>query len=160
MRHFKLNTGLITAAVASGLLFSASAQAGEPHTIKDWAQEAGKQISKKMSYSTISLRRNQTGATQFHVTVDRDGNILDQEMVTKTKYGLINSASKRALKNADFPELPSSYEGETLRFSLNMNYAIAADNRGMKRTGRVTGSSVNEQFSSSLRILDNPATAE
>ncbi|MBV1901093.1 MAG: energy transducer TonB [Kordiimonadaceae bacterium] len=148
------------AALATSLAFGTAATAGENTDMKTWARSAGHTISKEMRYPTAAYRQNREGASVFHITVNRDGDITKSTLTQKNKNRTLNSAAKRALKRVDFPDLPSGYDGEELTFSLRMNYAIANsvdEARKLQRVGTVTSKQVAENSSATgatLKILD------
>ncbi|MBL4836930.1 MAG: TonB family protein [Kordiimonadaceae bacterium] len=148
------------AVLAMGFSFGTAANAGESTDMKSWATSASNTISNAMRYPTAAYRQNREGASVFHITVNREGDITKSTLTQKNRSGILNSAAKRALKRVDFPELPSGYEGEELTFSLRMNYAIAnsaEEARKLQRVGTVTGRQVAENRSATgatLKILD------
>lgn len=160
MKTNYIKTGLVAAAAMAAAAMTTGAQAGGDHSLTSWSEAAGKSVDKVMTYPRLALRKNEQGVTSFRVTVDRQGNVIDSDNLERANSALINSASRNVLKQADFPALPSDFEGEELTFALQLNYAIAGssfEERALKREGRVTGREVaaaRGPVTASIRILD------
>lgn len=127
-------------AASSVMAFSASAD--DNQNLRSWAKDAGQEISSAMIYPRIAERQGRTGSTQFHVTINRDGDIVGYEAIGAKSRATFRSASKRALKRVDFPALPDSYQGEQLTFSLSLYYKTESDlqREKFRASGRNRGS--------------------
>ena len=139
---------LTTLFTAVGLM-SFSATADDQSSLKQWAHEAGSEISSVMRYPMLAERQGHQGTTAYIVTINRDGDVLNFSNAGKRNKVIFNSASKRALKRVDFPALPDSYDGEQLRFKLTMEYRENVDptrqaylNNKNRRKGKVTGTRI------------------
>ncbi len=111
----------ITAAVAS--LAALNAQAGEtPQTINDWVSHASSAIEAKMEYPETAAMVGDIGTNTFAVTVNRQGDILDITKHSKAKRTYFDSASYKALRYVELPDLPTSYKKDKLTFVLVLDY--------------------------------------
>ncbi len=166
MTNFKtLTTSLAVLSIAT---FSIPVSAGDDTStnLDEWTVAAAKAIDSEMRYPNFALRNGDSGSTRQLVTIGRDGTVLNTELVTRTRANTLNAASKRVAKGADFPALPSSFEGESLTFALNLNYYIAsspAEQRRLERGGDVRSYRLSENKKaktrfSSIEII--PAAAE
>ncbi len=141
-----------------------SAFAGEgPQNLKDWAKEAAVEIDNTMTYPSSALRKRAEGHIVYHVTVDRDGDVLDKELVGRPKDFEIRSLAKNVINRADFPAIPASYGKDEMTFVLDLTYAIEGSSFHTKmerlREGRVTGgpvtaSSGSDTLSAGITILE------
>lgn len=113
-----------TIGLFSMIAASTVVSAGEDTSLKGWAGEAGTYISSEMRYPKMAIHKNEEGAPEFKVTVDREGKVLSLDMTQRSWGSTINRA-KRVLKKADFPDLPAHYKGDKLTFAITMQYAIA-----------------------------------
>lgn len=158
-KKFFRNSMIATAALASATM-TVSAHADADNGLRSWAKSAGTSVNDVMRYPALAIRNGEEGFTNFHVTVDRQGNVVASDLKMSANSGLINAAAKRVVKNADFPALPASYDGEKMTFSLQLTYAIAnsfSEEQALKRQGRVTGREIASKGApmvASIRILD------
>lgn len=110
-----------TAALMS--IFSITVQAEEaPTTVNEWMDQASSAITKKVEYPDRGAFYGQIDTNTFEVTVNRQGDILDYKGTVKAKRKYFDKASRRALGKVNLPSLPSSYEADTLSFSIVLDY--------------------------------------
>lgn len=162
MRHTVTKAAAIVALLISGM--AAPVLAGEDNTLHSWQKKASQSIDTVMYYPAMALRRNKEGFASFRVTIDRSGDVVESEQLERPRNGLINGAAKNVLRKAEFPALPTDYDGETLTFALNLNYAIASSalqarslKRNLEREGRVTGREIVSRsgpLTASIELLE------
>ena len=160
MKNATFNKLISVAALAGGLAMTSGAHAGSAGELYSWSKAAGQNVSEAMSYPQLAVRRGEEGTASFKVTVDREGNVLDADLVDRHRSSLINGAAKRAVAKVDFPSLPNDYKSDTLTFSLNMNYTLAHSGKEYRqlREGRVSSQRIASNaspMSASIEILDD-----
>lgn len=140
----------------AGLLATAgSVSAGEDNGLKAWTNSANKAVDEVMVYPTIAFKRGLSGRSAFEVTIDRNGDVVDSQIMMSAGDNMLRSAAKRVLRKTDFPALPASYRGEELRFSLRLNYAIAgsaSEARALKRGTKVRSEEISSGTPVASRI--------
>ncbi len=122
-------TMLKAAAASLGVLiacgFTAAVSAGDDTGLHGWAKSADASVDKVMHFPSFAVKRGKSGRSVFHVTVDRDGNVIDSDLVENTGDAALRAAARRVVKRANFPALPAGFDDDRLRFSLRLNYIIA-----------------------------------
>lgn len=109
-------------------MIAISAQAADKaSTINEWVKQAGSAIEEKMEYPKTAAMTGETDTHTFVVTVNRQGDILEITKGDKVKRNYFDSASNRALRYVDLPDLPASYEKDTLSFALVLDYSNDQD---------------------------------
>lgn len=159
MKHTTFSKLFTVAACAGTMALASTAQADSAGELYSWSQAAGKSVSSVMSYPQLAIRKGAEGIASFKVTVDREGNVLDSDLVKRNRSSLINGAAKRAVAKVDFPDLPSDYKSDTLTFALNLNYQLAHTGKEYRqlREGRVSSQRIASNaspMSASVEILD------
>ena len=144
MKVTSISKSAMILSIFGGLAATGAANAAQPDNMAEWKAEANASINKVMAFPVASTHRAATGQAQFTVTIDRDGNLLATEQTLKPNSFKLNFAAKKAVRRARFPDLPKSYAGEKLTFTLNMNYQSGRTipYRGKLRDGTVSGSEV------------------
>jgi len=164
MKNLKTIATLVTLLSATAL--GSPAIAGdEAAGLNDWAEAAAVAVDKKMSYPAMAVRNGDSGSTRQLVTIDRYGNVIDAELTERARAGTINSASKRLAKQADFPALPTSFDGDRLTFALELNYHMASSTHEeirLRRQGnvesyRLSGGAKGNQRFASIEIISGAA---
>ena len=113
----------IAASVAIAGLMGFSANASDaPSNTQEWAKQAGTAINAVMHYPTVAKHHGKTGSASYSVTINRDGSVADYASTSSSGTKSLDKAAERALNNADFPAIPTSFSGEQLSFSLVMDY--------------------------------------
>lgn len=137
---------LASLALIGTLAFAGSAQADQDTSLRSWAKQADESVDDVMRYPSFAMKRGYSGRSVFHVTIDREGNVLDSELIDSSGDISLRSAASRVIKNADFPALPASYDEDRLRFSLRLNYFIAgspAEARALMRDAQVRSEEIS-----------------
>lgn len=135
----------LTVLVAATGLMAFSSAADDRSDLRAWAQDAGKEISSKMTYPKIAERQGFTGSTSYIVTINREGDVLSYEATGERSKATFGSASRRALKRVDFPDLPDSYDYDDLTFTLSLDYKSRSDvdhHSFKRRGGSVSGTRI------------------
>lgn len=155
-----LKKSTVAAATLSAALLSGAAQAGHDGGLAGWVEGAGDSIDSVMNYPAIAARKGEQGYASFRVTVNRAGDVIASDLQQATDSARLNAAARRTLARADFPALPSNYNGEKLTFALRLNYVIASsakEQRQLMREGRVTGREIaanSAPMMASITVLD------
>ena len=76
-----------------------------------------------MEYPKTAAMTGETDTHTFVVTVNRQGDILEITKGDKVKRNYFDAASNRVLRYVDLPDLPASYEKDTLSFALVLDYS-------------------------------------
>lgn len=140
MTSTRMSKTVIATLIASGLFATTAASAAQPSTMAEWKAIAGESINKAMNRSEIKSRGNKIGFAQFAVTIGRDGEIVSATQTERANSSSLNSSARRAVRRANFPELPESYDAERLTFTLNMDYlsSMPSSRKGKPQRGRVS----------------------
>ncbi len=163
--NFSKKTTQRTAAVfaaAAMFAFAGTAQADEDTGLQSWIDGADRAVDDVMVYPSFAAKRGNSGRSIFAVTINRNGDVIDSELVETDGSHSLRSAAQRVVKRADFPALPASYVGRELKFSLRLNYAIAGsamEARALKRGTKVSGEQVayGKPYASRVTILSDTA---
>jgi len=138
---------LLASTMAASVAASSGALAGANSAdLNTWAEAANHSVDKVMYYPRTTIRGSGNGAAKFYVTVDRDGEVVASDQVTRIGSRVLNSAAKRVVKRADFPALPAGFNNETLTFVLKLNYGTSEKTK-FSREGRVTSQKIAENAS-------------
>lgn len=142
--------------VAGVLAFSVGASADHSYGDLDaWAASASDAVDGAMYYPAGRITGSGKGTASFRVTVDRNGDVIKAVQTKRIGVGRMNIAAKKVLKRADFPALPSDYDGQKLTFVVELNYGVSSDswqNKKALRQGRVSSRQIAS--SSGITILD------
>lgn len=125
-----------TATTAISMIAVSAQAADKPSTIKEWVKQASSAIEEKMEYPKTAAMTGETDTHTFVVTVNRQGDILEITKGDKVKRNYFDAASNRALRYVDLPDLPASYEKDTLSFALVLDYSNSENepkNKDMKK---------------------------
>jgi len=122
MTSTRTSKAVVATLIASGIFATSAASAGQPSNMAEWKASANQSISKAMSAPELTTRGSHTGFAQFAVTIDRDGEIVSATQIERTNSSSLNSSARRAVRRANFPELPENFDAEQLTFTLNMDY--------------------------------------
>lgn len=143
---------------AFALASSVSADAGYGK-LDGWAAKAGTAVDKVMTYPSTRTRGSGNGTAIFRVTVDQEGDVIASEQISRRLGAVLNAAARKVVRKADFPALPSSLDGDSLTFELQLSYGAGGPSlreADLLRPGRVTGSEVAQNRGpvlASLRIV-------
>jgi len=155
MAPTKISKTAVILTIAAGLIGSSAVSAGQPVNMEEWKEDATNSINRAMLYPSQISNRALKGDAQFTVTIGRDGKILASQQNIRPKNFKLNSAAKTAMRMVEFPELPASYAGKGLTFTLNLNYRSSRTYKP-KRKGNVR----TELASNSSGILVIEAASE
>ncbi len=155
-----LRSSLVVLSVVGAFAASFVASADQDRGLEGWTKTANAAVDDVMTYPAIAARRGHSGRSNFRVTVDRAGDIIASDLVESYGKYSLKSAAQRVLKNVDFPAIPADYDGESLTFSLQLNYIVAGSAqqaRALERATEVRGEAVPYASSGSIRILSASA---
>lgn len=154
---FKNSKKVALALVTASFVAAPSVIAGEPANLKEWAQDAGQSIDKVMYYPKFANRSSGNASSTFKVTIDRDGDVISSKRLASKGHSIFNGAANAVVAKADFPDLPESYEGDSLTFELRLNYGVATSSDSHKsRAGSVTSRRIAANatgMTASLRVV-------
>lgn len=144
-KNAKFVASLVGLVAIGGVANADGSHSDKAETLLSWAQDASAELSDSMTYPHMAIRRNSEGVASYRVTIDRDGEVLDAEVIDLPHSVFLRTAAKKVVKRLDLPSLPDQYAANTLTFQLNLNYQIgdASDARQL-RTGRVRGEEIAE----------------
>lgn len=146
------------AALIAGLGLGAASAGDKAESLNEWAELASKQVDKVMTYPSGAYRRGQAGLASFRVKVDRDGNVLDSQMLAKPRGAMIRNAAKSVIRRVDLPDLPAGYAGDTLTLRVDLQYDLfVPKTTGTPREGRVTSRQVAQNRGTGITILSEEA---
>lgn len=165
MTYTRFNKFVAASALVGGLALGVPAQAGADASgdLYSWSTAAGKSVSSEMKYPAMAILKGSEGTPAYRVTIDRDGDVLSAELVKSSRSGVLNAAAKRAIKRADFPNLPADYRGDKLTFAVKLNYALAysvKEQKALQRQGRVSSTRIASNgapVNASVEILEGQA---
>lgn len=125
----KFSKGLIAGAAVLLVGASASAVSAGQDSIKKlglsgWVSGANSAVDDVMTYPRSAERRGFKGGSIFQVTIDRDGDVLDSEIIATQGRAMLRSAARKVIRRADFPALPAEYKGDELTFTLKLDYKM------------------------------------
>ena len=132
-----------------------TAHAGQDNGLYGWAKNADAAVDEVMVYPAFAARRGWSGRSVFTVTVDRNGDVIDSELVSNSGKRSLRTAARKVLARTEFPALPANYRGKELRFRLRLNYFIAGNQahaRALMRSARVRSEEVSHGMSTAGRI--------
>lgn len=155
MSKTPLKTTLTALSLIGALAATSAASADEDRGLGNWKRAADEAVDDVMKYPLLASSRGLSGRSVFTVTIDRDGDVVESNLVENAGSGILKSAARRVLRNAEFPALPASYDGEELKFSLRLNYIIASnpvEARRLQREGQVRGEEIRSGTPIASRI--------
>ena len=81
--------------------------------------------NKKLRYPRTAMQREQTGSVSLSVTLDRNGEVQDVNIVREARYSALNIEARKAVKRANpFPGIPKNIEGNEYIFTLPVTFAL------------------------------------
>lgn len=81
--------------------------------------------NKFTEYPRRALDRNQQGTVRVSVTIDRQGNVKNAEVVEETRYSLLNRGAVDIVEKASpYPAIPDDIAGENFTFSFPIIFQI------------------------------------
>jgi protein TonB len=86
------------------------------------------------NYPSAAAQRNQQGTNLVRITVDRQGNITDIELLESSGHGILDEETIRAIrKGATYGPLPRAYPNENLKIMAFFEYRLSGDSRPQQR---------------------------
>lgn len=84
--------------------------------------------NKFTEYPRRALDRNQQGTVRVSVTIDRQGNVKNAEVVEETRYSLLNRGAVDIVEKASpYPAIPDDIAGENFTFSFPIIFQIKSN---------------------------------
>lgn len=78
-----------------------------------------------LDYPSSALSRGKEGNLRMDVVIDRQGNVLQAEIVEESNFRPFNREAQKAVKQADpFPPVPAEVKGETFTFTLPIVFIL------------------------------------
>lgn len=76
-------------------------------------------------YPKKSREKGHEGSLLIKVTIDRNGKVLNKELVDKTKYDALNKEALKAVDRASpYPPVPSQIKGEEITFTFRLTFSM------------------------------------
>lgn len=90
-----------------------------------YVSDAIKKIRSKTKYPQRALDRSQAGNVRVSVVIDREGNILNSDILESSKFDLLNKEAIEAVKrSAPFPALPEEVSGSRFEFTVPIRWTL------------------------------------
>lgn len=90
-----------------------------------YVSDAIKKIRGKTKYPQRALDRGYAGNVRVAVVIDRQGNILNTNLLENSQYDMLNKEALDAIKrSAPFPALPAEIAGARFEFTVPMRWAL------------------------------------
>ena len=90
-----------------------------------YVSDAIKKIRGKTKYPQRALDRGQAGNVRVAIVIDRQGNVLDTNLLESSKFDMLNKEALDAIKrSAPFPALPVEIAGARFEFTVPMRWAL------------------------------------
>ena len=90
-----------------------------------YVSDAIKKIRSKTKYPQRALDRDQAGNVRVSVVIDREGNILNSDILESSKFDLLNKEALDAVKrSAPFPGLPAEIAGSRFEFTVPIRWTL------------------------------------
>lgn len=90
-----------------------------------YVSDAIKKIRSKTKYPQRALDRGQAGNIRVAIVIDREGNVLDTDVLESSKFELLNKEALEAIKrSAPFPTLPTEIAGARFEFTVPMRWTL------------------------------------
>ncbi|HSX50809.1 MAG TPA: TonB family protein [Cellvibrio sp.] len=90
-----------------------------------YVSDAIKKIRSKTKYPQRALDRSQAGNVRVSVVIDREGNILNSDLLESSKFDLLNKEAIEAVKrSAPFPALPEEVSGARFEFTVPIRWTL------------------------------------
>ncbi len=90
-----------------------------------YVSDAIKKIRSKTKYPPRALERGQAGSVRVAVVIDRNGNILNTNILENSAHEILNKEALEAVKrSAPFPALPDAISGARFEFTVPMRWTL------------------------------------
>lgn len=90
-----------------------------------YVSDAIKKIRSKTKYPQRALDRSQAGNVRVSVVIDREGNILNSNLLESSSFDLLNKEAIDAVKrSAPFPALPEEVSGARFEFTVPIRWTL------------------------------------
>lgn len=106
---------------------SDSASVARLALLESYKSTLRKRVYEHVTYPGRALSRNQEGRVVMSATVSRAGELLSVEMAQASKYGALNRASEKAIKQSNpFPAAPDTLSGESFVLTVPVVFKVPA----------------------------------
>ncbi len=106
---------------------SDSASVARLALLESYKSTLRKRVYEHVTYPGRALSRNQEGKVVMNATVSRAGELLSVEMAQASKYGALNRASEKAIKQSNpFPAAPDTLSGESFVLTVPVIFKVPA----------------------------------
>lgn len=106
---------------------SDSASVARLALLESYKSTLRKRVYEHVTYPGRALSRNQEGKVVMSATVSRAGELLSVEMAQASKYGALNRASEKAIKQSNpFPAAPDTLSGESFVLTVPVIFKVPA----------------------------------
>lgn len=90
----------------------------------NWRSELGVWLQTHKTYPDEARRRGDEGRATVRFTVDRDGQVLDVQLVSGTGSKLLDAAVEQLLRGARLPAFPPDMTDAKVTVSLQIRYSL------------------------------------
>ena len=92
---------------------------------EEYATELAYHAKRNIVYPKRSMKLGHTGNVTALVTIDRDGQLLEVNMVNPADFSSLNNAVKKGIKRSEpYPDIPVPIEGETFTFMVPVAFSL------------------------------------
>jgi protein TonB len=114
------------AAAAPAAPAAPPATASPPAAISTgWQSSVAAWIEAHKHYPEAAQRRGEEGLVTVRFTVDREGHVLDVELVRASGSESIDQATRKLLEGATVPPLPASMTQTKVTLTVHVRYSLA-----------------------------------
>ena len=89
-----------------------------------WQSAVGAWLQSNKTYPDAARRRGEEGRATVRFTVNREGRVIDFELLSSTGSGALDAAVDRLLRGARLPPLPSGMPQEQVTVTLQIRYTL------------------------------------
>ena len=89
-----------------------------------WQSALGAWLQANKTYPEDARRRGEEGRAAVRFTVNRDGRIIDFQLLSGTGSAILDAAVERLLRGARVPPFPAGMDQEQVTVTLQIRYAL------------------------------------
>jgi periplasmic protein TonB len=89
-----------------------------------WRSAIAAWIETHKTYPEAARRRSEEGQVTVKFTVDRDGHVLDVELVSESGSHAIDDATRGLLQGATLPPFPASMTQTKVTLTVHVRYSL------------------------------------
>ena len=100
---------------------------GDPAADIQYVRRLTAWLERNKRYPTKSRRRREEGTVLLNFTIDREGRLIDYQLIQKAPYPTLNASVEQMIKRASpLPPPPSTMQAEaqTISFTVPINFSL------------------------------------